>query len=107
MYTGGKSEAHLNPVMTFANCFYRKFPWRKFTIYALTKVMGAFWTAAVVYATNKFAIVACGGGSDIRSAWLRQPLEVGHLCTYPASFMTRTGQFFSEFIASPILMFLI
>jgi Major intrinsic protein len=28
-------------------------------------------------------------------------------CTYPAEFMTKTGQFFSEFIASALLMFLI
>ena len=31
----------------------------------------------------------------------------GIFCTYPAPFMTRTGMFFSEFIASTILMFCI
>lgn len=31
----------------------------------------------------------------------------GIFCTYPAEFMTKTGQFFSEFIASTILMFMI
>ncbi|GAB7348696.1 hypothetical protein MBLNU459_g7439t2 [Dothideomycetes sp. NU459] len=31
----------------------------------------------------------------------------GIFCTYPAAFMTKTGQFFSEFIASALLMFLI
>jgi len=31
----------------------------------------------------------------------------GIFCTYPAAFMTKTGMFFSEFIASSLLMFLI
>lgn len=33
--------------------------------------------------------------------------QSGIFCTYPAEFMTRTGMFFSEFIASTLLMFLI
>lgn len=33
--------AHLNPAVTFANCLFRKFPWRKLPIYALAQILGA------------------------------------------------------------------
>ena len=48
------------------------------------------------------------GGPGIRTVpGFSNHSTAGIFCTCPASFMTRTGQFFSEFIASTILMFLI
>lgn len=41
VYTAGISGAHLNPAVTFANCLFRKFPWRKLPIYALAQTLGA------------------------------------------------------------------
>ena len=38
VYSSGISGAHLNPAVTFANCVFRKFPWRKFPIYMLAQV---------------------------------------------------------------------
>jgi aquaglyceroporin related protein len=62
--------------------------------------------AAVVYANYKSAIDVFEGGPDIRTVGLNTS-TAGIFCTYPAAFMTKTGQFFSEFIASTILMFCI
>jgi len=106
VYTAGISGAHLNPAVTLANCVYRKFPWRKFPGYMLAQVLGAMCAAGVVYANYKSAIDVFEGGADIRTVGTNTS-SAGIFCTYPAEFMTKTGQFFSEFIASTILMFLI
>lgn len=53
VYVGGKSGAHLNPAVTFTNCMFRKFPWRKFPIYMVAQTLGAFVASGVVYANYK------------------------------------------------------
>lgn len=106
VYTAGISGAHLNPAVTFANCVYRKFPWRKFPGYLFAQVLGAMCASAVVYANYKSAIDVFEGGPGIRTVGSNTS-TAGIFCTYPAAFMTKTGQFFSEFIASTILMFCI
>ena len=106
VYSSGISGAHLNPAVTFANCVFRKFPWRKFPIYMLAQVLGAMTASAVVYANYKSAIDVFEGGPNVRTVGAATS-SAGIFCTYPAEFMTKTGQFFSEFIASTLLMFLI
>ena len=105
---------------------YRKFPWRKFPVYLVAQVLGAFCASGVVYGTSilvfllfilqadcssanyKSAIDVYEGGSHIRTVpGYSNHSTAGIFCTYPAAFMTRTGMFFSEFIASTILMFCI
>jgi len=106
VYTAGISGAHLNPAVTLANCVFRKFPWRKFPGYMLAQVLGAMCASAIVYANYKSAIDVFEGGAGIRTVG-GLTSTAGIFCTYPAEFMTKTGQFFSEFIASTILMFMI
>jgi aquaglyceroporin related protein, other eukaryote len=108
VYTAGISGAHLNPAVTLANCIFRKFPWRKFPGYMLAQTLGAMVASGIVYANYKSAIDVYEGGSHIRTVpGFSNTSTAGIFCTYPAAFMTKTGQFFSEFIASTILMFLI
>ncbi|KAK8202196.1 glycerol channel [Zalaria obscura] len=108
VYSSGISGAHINPAVTFANCVFRKFPWRKFPIYMLAQVLGAMCASGVVYANYKSAIDTFEGGVGIRTVpGYSTNASAGIFCTYPAAFMTKTGQFFSEFIASTLLMFLI
>ncbi|KAL6699731.1 aquaporin-like protein [Trichoderma pleuroticola] len=106
VYVGGKSGGHLNPAVTFGNCLYRGHPWRKLPVYALAQLLGAMTGAAIVYGNYKSAFDAFEGGAGIRTV-TGPTATAGVFCTYPAPFMTRTGMFFSEFIASSILMFCI
>jgi aquaglyceroporin related protein, other eukaryote len=105
VYVAGKSGAHLNPAVTFADCVFRKFPWRKFPVYMLAQTLGAMLAAFIVYGNYKSAIDKFEGGRGIRTVpGYSNHSTAGIFCTYPAPFMSTTGQFFSEFIASAILM---
>ncbi|PYI36552.1 aquaporin-like protein [Aspergillus indologenus CBS 114.80] len=106
VYVSSPSGSHLNPAVTLASCLLRRFPWRRFPIYLLSQVLGAMCGAAIVYANYRSAIDAYEGGSTIRTVpGYSSTATAGIFSTYPAPFMTRTGMFFSEFIASAILMF--
>lgn len=107
VYVGGKSGGHINPAVTFANCVFRKFPWWKFPIYAVAQVLGAMTAAAVVYGNYRSAIDAMEGHNVRTVPGYSENATAGIFCTYPAAFMTRTGMFFSEFISSTLLMFII
>ncbi|KAL2364184.1 Aquaporin-9 [Blastomyces dermatitidis] len=106
VYCSGISGAHLNPAVTLANCIFRKFPWRKFPIYVLAQTLGGFVASGVVYANYMSAIDVFEGGVGIRTVGL-ETSTAGIFCTYPVDFLNKTGQVFSEVIASAILMFCI
>jgi len=108
VYTSGISGAHINPAVTFANCVFRKFPWKMFPWYALAQVLGAMCAAGVVYGNYKAAINVYEGGPNIRTVpGFSNHSTAGIFCTYPQPYMTTSGQFFDEFIGSSLLMFLI
>lgn len=108
VYASGASGGHINPAVTFASCVLRGFPWRKFLVYALAQILRAMCGSAIVYGNYKSAINVYEGGSNIRTVPGCSTTATGGIfCTYPAEFMTKTGQFFSEFLASAVLMFMI
>ncbi|KAB5583215.1 aquaglyceroporin [Coniochaeta sp. 2T2.1] len=106
VYVAGKSGGHLNPAVTLAACVFRKFPWRKFPIYFLAQLLGAMTAAAVVYGNYRSAIDVFEGGVGIRTVG-GDTSTAGIFCTYPAAFLSRTGMFFSEFICTAVLIFVI
>jgi aquaglyceroporin related protein len=106
IYVAGDSGGFLNPAVTFSFCLFRKLPWRRWPIYFLAQVLGAFCASGVVYANYITAIDAVNG-PGMRTVPPAKGATAGIFCTYPQAFLTKASQFFSEFIASSILMFVI
>jgi aquaglyceroporin related protein len=106
IYVAGDSGAFLNPAITFSFCLFRKLPWRRFPIYFLAQFLGGFCAAGVVYANYVNAINEYEG-HEIRTVPPSSTATAGIFCTYPQAFLTKASMFFSEFIASTILIFVI
>ncbi|KAF1981917.1 aquaporin [Aulographum hederae CBS 113979] len=117
-YTASSSGGHLNPCVTLTLCVYRRFPWRKFPAYALAQTLAGFCAAAVIYGNYKSAIEVFEGGVGIRTVpggilsvtadgTQTSTATAGMFATYPTPFISRTGAFFSEFLASAVLMLVI
>jgi len=106
IYVAGDSGGFLNPAVTFCFCLFRKLPWKRFPIYFLAQVLGAFCASGVVYA-NYISAIDQVEGHGIRTVPPSATATAGIFCTYPQAFLTKASQFFSEFIASTILMLVI
>lgn len=62
----------------------------------------------MIYGNYKSAIDQYEGGSDVRTVpGFSDTATAGVFCTYPQPFLTTTGMFFSEFIASAMLVLVI
>ena len=107
IYVAGDSGAYLNPAITFSNCLYRQLPWRRFPMYFLAQFLGGFVGSGIVYANYISGIDWFEGGHGIRTVPPGKHATAGIFCTYPQPFVTKASQFFSEFIASTVLMFVI
>ncbi|KAF7185583.1 Glycerol uptake/efflux facilitator protein [Pseudocercospora fuligena] len=107
IYIAGDSGAYLNPAITLTNCLLRKLPLRRFPIYFLAQFLGGFVGAGIVYANYINGINSFEGGSGLRTVPPAPNATAAIFCTYPQDDLTKASQFFSEFIASSILMFVI
>ncbi|KAF2670091.1 aquaporin [Microthyrium microscopicum] len=106
IYVGGKSGAHMNPAVTLACCIFRGFKWKKLPIYVLAQVLGAMSATAVVYLNYKTAIDIHEGGPDIRTIpGISKTGTAGIYSTYAQPFLSSGQQFFSEFLATALLIF--
>lgn len=105
LYVSGDSGAYLNPAITLANCIFRQLPWRRFPVYFFVQFLGGFIGSGIVYANYISAIDWYEGGRGIRTVPPAEKATAGIFCTYPQPFVTKASQFFSEFIATALLVF--
>ncbi|KAJ6627832.1 putative aquaporin 4 [Mycena sp. CBHHK59/15] len=100
--SGGISGGHINPAVTIVLATYRGFPWKKVPGYIFAQTLGGLVGAALVYANYYHAINIFEGGPDVRT------LSTASLfSTYAAGYMTNVSCFFSEFLASAVLIIVV
>ncbi|RYU47637.1 aquaporin family protein [Aliivibrio finisterrensis] len=103
--TAGVSGAHLNPAVTIALAAFHGFDKAKIIPYIIAQVLGAFCSAALVYAlySNLFS------DYEIANGFLRSSKEAlstaGIFSTYPHPSLSMLGAFAVEFVITAVLMF--
>ncbi|KAJ7163475.1 aquaporin [Mycena crocata] len=100
--SGGISGGHINPAVTLVLATYRGFPWKKVPGYILAQTLGGLVGAGLVYANYFHAIDIFEGGRGIRT------LSTASLfSTYALDYMTSVSCFFSEFLATAVLVIVV
>ncbi|KAF8902593.1 aquaporin-like protein [Gymnopilus junonius] len=100
--SGGISGGHLNPAVTLAMATWRGFPWRKVPVFIFAQVMGGVIGAAIVYGNYSHAIDIFEGGHGIRTQ-----ATAGLFATYALDYMTALACFFTEFLGTGVLVFMV
>jgi len=100
--SAGISGGHINPAVTVALATWRGFPWRKVPAYIFAQLMGGVVGAALVYANYFHALDIFEGGEGIRTL-----KTAGLFSTYALDYMTNVSSFFSEFLATAVLLIVV
>lgn len=102
----GISGAHINPAVTLAVAFHRKFPWGKVAPYMLAQFAGAFVASALIYFTYYEALNAFDGG--VRQV-TGETATAGIWGTYPRIFangetLSTFGGLFDQIVGTALLV---
>ncbi|GLB39785.1 putative MIP aquaporin (TC 1.A.8) family protein [Lyophyllum shimeji] len=100
--SAGISGGHINPAVTLALATWRRFPWKKVPGYIFAQLMGGLVGAALVYANYFHALDIFEGGRGIRTL-----KTAGLFSTYALDYMTHVSCFFSEFLATAVLLIVV
>ncbi|WP_028863445.1 MIP/aquaporin family protein [Psychromonas aquimarina] len=105
--TAGVSGAHINPAVTIALAAFHGFEKRKVLPYILSQLLGAFCSAALIYAlySNLFTDYEIANGF-MRSSEAALS-TAGIFSTYPHPSLSMLGAFSVEFVITAVLMFAI
>jgi glycerol uptake facilitator protein len=105
--TAGVSGAHINPAVTIALAIFHGFEKRKVLPYILSQLLGAFCSAALIYALYSSLFT----DYEIANGFLRNSeaalSTAGIFSTYPHPSLSMLGAFSVEFVITAVLMFAI
>lgn len=104
IYVAGDSGAFLNPAVCLASCMFRKLPWRRLPMYWAAQFLGAFAAAGVVYGNYVGLINAYDPNRTVAPS---ETATAGIFATYPSPDISRSSQFFDQFLGSGLLVFII
>ncbi|KAF9876771.1 MIP family channel protein [Colletotrichum karsti] len=96
--SGGVSGGHCNPTVTIVLALFRGFPWRKVPGFLISQVLGATVASLAVYLNYATSIAAYEGGDE------RTRATAGLFFTFPAAGLPYLGAFYTEFLASAVLI---
>ncbi|KAM6109271.1 aquaporin-7-like [Phoenicopterus ruber ruber] len=98
---GGISGAHLNAAITLTHCILGNLPWRKLPAYLIGQFLGSFTAAATVFGLYYDALYNYTKGNFTVTG----PTATASIfATYPAPYVSLPGGFFTEFMATVILL---
>ncbi|XP_074022605.1 aquaporin-7-like [Numenius arquata] len=98
---GGISGAHLNAAITITHCILGNLPWRKLPAYLIGQFLGSFTAAATVFGLYYDALYDYTKGNFTVTG----PTATASIfSTYPAPYVSLLGAFFTEFIATVMLL---
>ncbi|KAF8062202.1 major intrinsic protein superfamily membrane channel protein [Lyophyllum atratum] len=100
--SAGISGGHINPAVTLALATWRGFPWKKVPGYIFGQLMGGLVGAALVYANYFHALDIFEGGRGVRTL-----NTAGLFSTYALDYMTPVSCFFSEFLATAVMIIVV
>ena len=103
---GGISGAHINPAVTLALAFRRRFPWSSVVPYWIAQVVGAFVGAAIVYWVYHDAITAFNAAAGIHWGGNNDLATYSIFATFPAAYYHNTigGPFLDEAVGTMLLV---
>ncbi len=105
--TAGVSGAHINPAVTIALAMFHGFDKTKVLPYILAQLLGAFCSAALIYALYSQLF----SDYEVAHHFLRSSPEAlataGIFSTYPNPSLSFSGAFAVEFVITAVLMFAI
>ncbi|XP_065717290.2 aquaporin-7-like [Patagioenas fasciata] len=99
--SGGISGAHLNAAITLTYCILGNLPWRKLPAYVIGQFLGSFVASATVFAMYYDALYDYTNGNFTVTG---PNATASIFSTYPAPYMSVLGGFFSEFVATAMLL---
>jgi len=97
--SAGVSGGHINPAVTLTQAVFRGFSWRKVPVYWLAQLLGAFFGALITYGVYANAIDVFEG-YGVRTV----SKSAGLFGTFPLAYATDVTAFFTEFLATALLV---
>ncbi|XP_069736337.1 aquaporin-7-like isoform X2 [Phaenicophaeus curvirostris] len=98
---GGISGAHLNAAITITHCILGNLPWRKLPAYVIGQFLGSFTAAATIFGFYYDALYNYNRGHFTVTG---PNATASIFSTYPAPYVSLLGGFFSEFLATVMLI---
>lgn len=105
--TAGVSGAHINPAVTIALAMFHGFDKRKVAPYIAAQLLGAFCTAALIYALYSNLFTEFEAANQIVRGSEASLATAGIFSTYPHAALSFSGAFAVEFVITAVLMFAI